>query len=174
MASKPSAKGRGGCGIVRDVRILADEGTFGLRVENNIFPTWGVAGGMGGGTSRVVMNPGTTDEKEIRPFSDDNLWHSGDLVRIHTAGGGGWGDPLERAADQVLDDVLDGFVSIEAAQNSYGVVIDPVTMVVDQQGTASMRRDLQTSRGPTKLFHRFIYFDTAEEELEWVQRNIPR
>ena len=41
-------KFRGGCGVVRDVRLLADEGTFGLRVENNLFPAWGVAGGMGG------------------------------------------------------------------------------------------------------------------------------
>ena len=74
----------------------------------------------------------------------------------------------------MLDDVLDGFVSVEAAQHSYGVVIDPVTMVVDRRGTVSMRKDLQSSRGATKLFHRFIYFDTAEEELEWVERNIPR
>jgi N-methylhydantoinase B len=167
-------KYRGGCGIIRDVRILADEGTFGLRVENNIFPTWGVAGGMGGGTSRVAMNPGTPQEKEIRAFSDDNIWKKGDLVRVHTAGGGGWGDPLERETDQVLNDVLDGFVSVDAAQNSYGVVIDPETMVVDQRATTAKREELQKSRGPTKLFHRFNYFDTAEEELEWVEKNIPR
>ena len=120
------------------------------------------------------MNPGTPQEMEIRAFSDDNVWRAGDLVRIHTAGGGGWGDPLEREADQVLDDVLDGFVSIEAAQNSYGVLIDPVTMAIDQRGTTAMRKDLRNSRGPTKLFHRFNYFDTAEEELEWVEKNIPR
>ena len=124
-------KYRGGCGVIRDVHILADEGTFGLRVENNIFPTWGMAGGMGGGTSRIVMNPDTEHEKEIRAFSDDNLW-------------------------------------------SYGVVIDPVTMLVDDKGTQSMRQDLRSSIGPTKLFHRFEYFDTAEEEFEWVQENIPR
>jgi N-methylhydantoinase B len=167
-------KYRGGCGIIRDVRILADEGTFGLRVENNIFPTWGVAGGMGGGTSRVVMNPGTPQEKAVRAFSDDNVWKKGDLVRVYTAGGGGWGDPLERETDQVLNDVLDGFVSVESAQESYGVVIDPEIMVVDQRATAAKRSELQASRGPTKLFHRFEYFDTAEEELEWVERNIPR
>ena len=143
-------------------------------MENNIFPTWGVNGGMGGGTSRVVMNPGTPQEKEIRAFSDDNIWKKGDLVRVYTAGGGGWGDPLEREPDRVLDDVLDGFVSVEAAQRSYGVVIDPVTMAVDQRGTTALRTDLRNSRGPTKLFHRFNYFDTAEEELEWVERNIPR
>ena len=167
-------KYRGGCGIIRDVRILANEGTFGLRVENNIFPTWGVSGGMGGGTSRVVMNPGTPNEKEIRAFSDDNIWKKGDLVRVYTAGGGGWGDPLERGADLVLDDVLDGFVSVEAAQHSYGVVIDPATVIVDQQATETTRKNMHSSRGPTKLFHRFNYFDTAEEELAWVEKNIPR
>ena len=167
-------KYRGGCGIIRDVRILANEGTFGLRVENNIFPTWGVSGGMGGGTSRVVMNPGTPNEKEIRAFSDDNIWKKGDLVRVYTAGGGGWGDPLERGADLVLDDVQDGFVSVEAAQHSYGVVIDPATVIVDQQATETTRKNMHSSRGPTKLFHRFNYFDTAEEELAWVEKNIPR
>ncbi len=174
MDSGGPGKFRGGCGIIRDVRLLANEGTFGLRVENNIFPTWGVAGGMGGGTSKVVMNPGTAQEKVVRAFSDDNIWKAGDLVRIHTAGGGGWGDPLERETDQVLDDVLDSFVSLDAAQSSYGVVIDPVNMTVDQRGTTAMRKDLQSSRGPTKLFHRFTYFDTAEEELKWVEKNIPR
>ena len=167
-------KYRGGCGIIRDVRILADEGTFGLRVENNIFPTWGVAGGMGGGTSNVVMNPGTPQEKKIRAFSDDNIWKKGDLVRVYTAGGGGWGDPLERETDQVLNDVLDGFVSVGAAESSYGVVIDPESLVIDQRATTAKRQELGSSRGPTKMFHRFNYFDTAEEELEWVEKNIPR
>ncbi len=73
-----------------------------------------------------------------------------------------------------MDDVLDGFVSLEAASQSYGVVIDSVTMQIDSPGTAGMRRDLAKSRGKTKLFHRFDYFETSEEEFEWVKRNIPR
>ena len=165
---------RGGCGIIRDIRILADEGTFGLRVENNIFPTWGVAGGMGGGTSKVIINPGTPGEREIRAFSDDNLWYEGDLVRVYTAGGGGWGDPLEREPERVLEDVLDGFVSIDAAQDSYGVVIDHDSLIISPRATAAKRQELADSRGPTKLFHRFNYFNTAAEELEWVEKHIPR
>ena len=129
---------------------------------------------MGGGTSRVVINPGTPQEKEIRAFSDDNIWKNGDLVRVYTAGGGGWGDPLEREKDHVLNDVLDGFVSVTAALESYGVVIDSNTLIIDESATAAKRRELGASRGPTKLFHRFEYFDTAEEELEWVEKNIPR
>ena len=158
-------KYRGGCGVVRDVRLLADEGTFGLRVENNLFPAWGVAGGMGGGVSRVVMNPGTPDEREIRAFSDDNHWKCGDLVRICTAGGGGWGDPLERDAERVLDDVKDGFVSLESALSSYGVVIDPEALQFDAPGTEAKRMGMLSARGDTKLFHRFNYYNTEEDRI---------
>ena len=167
-------KFRGGCGVIRDVRLLADEGTFGLRVENHIFPTWGVAGGMGGGLSRVVLNPGCPDEREIRPFSDDNHWKAGDLVRVYTAGGGGWGDPLERDPAMVLDDYLDGFVSLDSARKSYGVVIDFEALNVDINATLAERADIRASRGDTKMFHRFNYFDTESEEYEWINRNIPR
>ena len=167
-------KYRGGCGVVRDVRLLADEGTFGLRVENNRFPAWGVAGGMGGGLSRVILNPGTPEEREVRAFSDDNHWKRGDLVRICTAGGGGWGDPLEREAELVLDDVKDGFVSLPAALDGYGVVIDGDALTVDAAATAAKRDEMRNARGGTGLFHRFGYFDSEAEELEWVNRNIPR
>ena len=63
---------------------------------------------------------------------------------------------------------------MDAAQNSYGVVIDSEKMVVDQRSTTAKREKLRKSRGPTKLFHRFSYFDAAEEELEWVEKHIPR
>ncbi len=129
---------------------------------------------MGGGLSRVALNPGAPNEREIRAFSDDNHWYNGDLVHIHTAGGGGWGDPLEREPERVLDDVKDGFVSLSGALDSYGVVIDPVSLTVDAPGTDARRRDLRLARGGTKLFHRFDYFNSEAEELEWVNRNIPR
>ena len=167
-------KYRGGCGVIREVRLLADEGTFGLRVENSIFPAWGVAGGMGGGLSRVVLNPDTPDQREIRPFSDDNRWQCGDLVRIYTAGGGGWGDPLERDAATVLDDVLDGFVSLAAARESYGVVIDPDALQVDAAATKAQRAAIRASRGDTRMFHRFNYFANESEEFQWISKNIPR
>ncbi len=167
-------KYRGGCGIIRDVRLLAPEGTFGLRVENNRFPAWGVAGGKAGGTSKVVMNPGCGNERDIRPFSDDNAWYAGDLVRIYTAGGGGWGDPLEREIHLVEKDVRGGFVSLESARSEYGVVIDPVTQKADGPGSLAYRNDLRQVREQPRLFHRFIYFDDDEEERRWIERNLPR
>ena len=167
-------KYRGGCGVIRDVRLLAPEGTFGLRVENNRFPAWGVAGGMAGGTSRVLLNPGTPNEKEVRAFSDDNVWQHGDLVSICTAGGGGWGDPLEREISSVERDVRGGFVTVESAGRDYGVVVDDNTMLVDTRATEALRQDIRRVRGTLKLFHRFIYFDDESEELEWVRRRFPR
>ena len=167
-------KHRGGCGIIRDVRLLAPEGTFGLRVENNRFPAWGVAGGKAGGTSRVVLNPGRADERDVPPFSDDNPWSAGDMVRIHTAGGGGWGDPLEREVSLVEKDVRGGFVSVESARSEYGVAIDPDTLRADVPGSSALRKDLRRVREQPKLFHRFFYFDDDEEERRWIERNMPR
>ncbi|MCY4366561.1 MAG: hydantoinase B/oxoprolinase family protein [Chloroflexi bacterium] len=167
-------KYRGGCGIIRDVRLLAPEGTFGLRVENHRFPAWGIAGGKAGGTSRVLLNPGQQGERDIRPFSDDNRWVAGDLVRLYTAGGGGWGDPLERDVDLVEKDVRGGFVSLEAARSEYGVVIDPLSQKADAQGTRAFREDLRRTREQPKMFHRFIYFDDDEEERRWIETHMPR
>ena len=156
------------------MRLLAPEGTFGLRVENNRFPAWVAAGGKAGGTSSNVLNPGCETEKEIRPFSDDNPWPAGDLVRIFTAGGGGWGDPLEREIHLVEKDVRGGFVSLESARSEYGVVIDPETVKTDGSGSLVFGIDLRQGREQPKLFHRFIYFDDDEEERRWIERHMPR
>jgi N-methylhydantoinase B len=56
-------------------------------------------------------------------LNDDVPLASGALLRLRTTGGGGWGDPFEREPDLVLEDVLRGLVSIEAAERDYGVVI---------------------------------------------------
>ncbi len=47
-------------------------------------------------------------------------------------------------------------------------------MGTDEKGTQAMRKDIRMSRGPTKLFHRFNYFDTADEEYEWIKEHFPR
>ena len=70
------------------------------------------------------------------------------VVTLEIPGGGGFGSPLERDPERVLDDVRDGYVSIEAAKSDYGVVIDTKTWSVDQAETAGLREDLaRESRG---------------------------
>ena len=145
---------RGGCGIVRDVRIIADEGILASRLENVTFPAWGVNGGHSGRPGRIVVNPGTPEERELKPLSDNNRLRQGDLLRVMTSGGGGWGHPFDRPAATVREDVLDGFVSPQSALKDYGVVLDPQTLEVDEVETAKIRKDL---RRETAMFHRGKY-----------------
>jgi N-methylhydantoinase B len=150
---------RGGCGIVRDVRIIADAGILASRLENVLFPAWGVNGGHSGRPGRIVVNPGTPEERELKPLSDNNRLRQGDLLRVMTSGGGGWGHPFDRPAISVLEDVLDGFVAPESALKDYGVVLDPQTLEVDEVETARLRKDL---RRETAMFHRGRYLHAQE------------
>jgi N-methylhydantoinase B len=63
----------------------------------------------------------------------------GDLLSVEFAGGGGWGDPYERNPTRVREDVARGYVSREAAEDDYGVVLD-ATLAIDADATARLRR----------------------------------
>ena len=65
---------------------------------------------------------------------------AGDVLRIARSGGAGCGSPLERDAEAVWRDVQDGYVSLAAARERYGVVLDPVSLEIDQAATAALRR----------------------------------
>ena len=125
-------------------------------MENVKYPPWGVNGGHGGRPGKVVVNPGTSDERELKPLSDGNRLVKGDLVRIMTAGGGGWGSPLDRPAGQVRDDVLDGFISRQSAERDYGVVLDAAGLEIDEAATTRLRASLPA---PSGLYHRGTYFN---------------
>ncbi|MNP54133.1 hypothetical protein D3C76_1486660 [compost metagenome] len=58
---------------------------------------------------------------------------------FESTGGGGWGNPRQRTVTEVLEDVLDEYISIEAAKRDYGVVIDPLTLQVDEAATSALR-----------------------------------
>jgi N-methylhydantoinase B len=64
---------------------------------------------------------------------------AGDAFRIRSGGGGGYGAPLERAVELVQEDVRQGYVSVAAAADLYGVVIDPVTLAIDRAATEKLR-----------------------------------
>jgi N-methylhydantoinase B len=144
---------RGGCGIVREYEILADDATLAIRIDSVKNPPWGVAGGMSGGSGRAVVNPGRADERVLAPLSDGNKLKLGDVLRMETGGGGGRGHPFDRPAELVLRDVLDGFVSVEAAARDYGVVIRESEL--DADATALRRAERPTGGA----FHRREYVD---------------
>ena len=144
---------RGGCGIVREYEILAEDAMLAIRIDSIKNPPWGIDGGMSGGTGRAVINPGTSRERVLAPLSDGNRLVRGDILRIETGGGGGYGHPFDRPAETVLEDVLGGYVSREAAERLYGVVLDGDR--VDEDATARAR----ASRPSVRRFHRQEYVD---------------
>ena len=145
---------------MRDLRVIGEHAVIGLRMDNIRWPAWGVNGGMGGRPGRIVVNPGTANERELKPMSEGNRLARGDLVRIMTPGGGGWGSPLRRDAEDVRDDVLDGFISAESAARDYSVVLSDDLSCVDLAKTKVRRQAL--ARLPRGLFHRHRYFDDDE------------
>ena len=94
-------------------------------------------------------------------MSDGNQLKKGDLVRVITPGGGGWGHPADRPAEDVLADVMDGFVSEAAALEDYGVVLTGDT--VDEAATSLRRTAMARS---DKMFHRGRHYDAAEDRLD--------
>ena len=144
---------RGGCGIVREYEILAETSELAVRIDSVTNPPWGVGGGKSGGVGGAVINPGTNRERVLRPLSDGNKLEKGDILRIFTGGGGGHGHPFDRPPEDVLRDVDDGFVSIDAAARDYGVMIREGA--VDQQTTATLR----AKRPASAAFHRLEYLD---------------
>ncbi len=129
-----------------------------VRIEGDANPPWGVSGGRCAGSGRCVVNPGCPDERLLPPLSDGNVLKQGDVVRIETGGGGGWGHPFDREPERVLADVLGGFVSRESAERDYGVVLSANGRAFDVQATARRREH----RPETKRFHRHDYFETLE------------
>jgi N-methylhydantoinase B len=144
---------RGGCGIVREYEILAETAMLSMRIDSVTNPPWGTAGGTSGGSGSAIVNPGTPGERVLVPLSDGNILRRGDILRLSTGGGGGHGHPYDRPAEDVLLDVLDGFVSSEIAESAYGVVIRDEA--VDHAATDTLRR----SRPAVKQFHRGAYVD---------------
>ena len=126
---------RGGCGLVRELEVLAPEAMVSMRIDSVEHPPWGVAGGHAAGTGRCVVNPGRPDERLLRPLSDGNMVKRGDIVRVETGGGGGWGHPFDREPERVAADVRGGFVSRASAEAHYGVVMGPDGASLDLEAT---------------------------------------
>jgi N-methylhydantoinase B len=146
---------RGGSGVVRELELLADEAVVALRQDNVLFPSAGVNGGQAGRPGHAIVNPGRVDERPLAAMSDGNVLRRGDVLRLSTSGGGGWGNPLDRPLERVRRDVIGGFVSPESAQADYGVVIDLATGAVDASASERLRA---AKRRPVRMFHRGDYF----------------
>ena len=120
--SEGAGRTRGGLGVRRDLEFYDHEASFSLLTDRTESRPWGVFGGHAARPARFYRNPETAKETTLASKSTTTL-DPGDVVSVQTPGGGGYGDPLERDPEAVLEDVRDGKVSVARAEGAYGVVV---------------------------------------------------
>src|SRR5699024_1293758 len=113
--------------------------------------TWGIEGGLPSIPHGVWLNKGTRAERYLGATLSEVQVQAGDAFPRPSAGGGGFGDPLERPADEVLEDVIDQYVSIERAERDYGVVIKAIDperdqYEIDSEATEAAREYIRSHR----------------------------
>jgi N-methylhydantoinase B len=135
-----AGKFRGGLGMVREFRLLADEATFQLRSDRTNFRPWGVEGGKDGTPTQNTLNPGTPEEQEL-PGKHLMTLKKGDLYRVIQAGAGGYGNPLNRDPQAVHEDIQQQKLTPQHAKAEYGVVLDE-SGNLDLPATQSLRAEL--------------------------------
>ncbi len=144
---------RGGLGYEKHIRMLRDAHFMSI-ADRSILACWGVNGGKAGRSFQVTIDPGGPAEREVDALADAEPVQAGEVIRIRTTGGGGWGDPLDRAVADVVRDVEWGKVSVEGARRDYGVVLayDGAQAAVRVDATEVLRAELRDQRSGEQPF----------------------
>ena len=146
--SPGAGKHRGGHGIRRIIEVMGEVITVSALVERMKFKPWGLYGGSPGTNSKLEVKREGDDDYQtfqdaynlVSPSKFTNVrLHKGDLVRITSPSGGGYGEPLERDPNLVCDDLNQGLLTKEEAKSLYGVVIDKNNSV-DENLTTKLRK----------------------------------
>jgi N-methylhydantoinase B len=144
-------KFRGGLGLRKDHRTLTGVSMISIAEKTTASAPWGLAGGNPGRNNRVVLFPGTEREHVVGKYRSQI--ESGAVVSQQTGGGGGYGNPLERPVERVLDDVRDEYISPASARQDYGVVVHQVangTYKLDVESTERIRSEREKEHQPAR------------------------
>ena len=136
---------RGGIGPIRETELLDDAG-FSIEGEGQRFPPWGHDGGAEGRPNSITLVRADGSEQALPSKLAHMKAAAGDRVIVTSCCGGGYGNPLQRPAEQVAADVVDGHISAEVARRDYGVVLTD-TLGLDAAATAR-ERELRARPAP--------------------------
>jgi N-methylhydantoinase B len=137
---------RGGLAMQRGLRVLAPEARYSLLADGAIVPAFGVLGGMSGfPVGAWIDRDGEIEDFDSPGKISGHHVEERAMVMIRSAGGGGYGDPLERDPERVAVDVEEGYVSEQAARQLYGIVLRPDGSV-DATASERARRRLRELR----------------------------
>ncbi|MEM8822920.1 MAG: hydantoinase B/oxoprolinase family protein [Pseudomonadota bacterium] len=126
---------RGGLGQTMEIEVLSNEDyLFSGLYERTRHPAPGLHGGGPGRTGALTTNNGTDLQPKI-----STMLSPGTVTRLAMPGGGGYGPAALRDPARVLEDVRDGYVSIDKAADDYGIAIDPSTLTLDEEETRKLR-----------------------------------
>ena len=139
--SEGPGRQRGGLGLRRDYEFPEVAAKFTILADREISGPWGLFGGKAGRKAYYIHNP-AGEATELGSKVTLQL-EPGDVISYQTCGGGGYGNPFEREPSQVLDDVVNGKVSIERARTEYGVEIDGTGHDIDEIATQRLREASQ-------------------------------
>jgi N-methylhydantoinase B len=132
IADGGAGKFRGGRGLVRDYQITADEAWFTGTFGRFKFLPWGMEGGALGSKNYTKIL--FADGRDPDVFGKTAQYHlkKGDVARLITGTGGGYGNPFERSPEEVQSDVKNGYVTVAQADKEYGVVLNPDTLEIER------------------------------------------
>lgn len=130
---------RGGAGVYRELRILNDGTALAVRSARQKYAALGRDGAQAGSTGAYLLNPRGDRPERLPSTMSERLLKAGDLLQIITPGGGGMGNPHERAAATVAAEVAEGLISAEKAETAYGVAIGPDGRSIDTGQTTRLR-----------------------------------
>jgi N-methylhydantoinase B len=137
---------RGGLGVIRDYRIIGHKAGMTVTTDRVQYtPPWGLFGGKPGKSNITVVYRNDGKQEKWRKISNLPL-DKNEVVSFQTGGGGGYGSPLERKPELVLDDVINGYVSMASAREDYGVVINESDMTIDLEATKQLREKLSEGK----------------------------
>ena len=110
---------RGGLGLWREWRVDAPEAAFTCSLDRFKYPPYGLSGGGPGSLGRLLLKRNGETQTLGSKITNMPL-RRGDVIRLETSGGGGWGDPRARDLAAVVSDLQLGYVTRSAATREYG------------------------------------------------------